>query len=181
MNKGFLHPWSCTQCSLVRVAGIADTCWPCRTSMSRPPRRTDSPSLDPTKHLYHEIAAAFNLGRMLEVGEPAPGCPCIRCTGVIPPSPDGHFRRGSPSDGAKRAAQSVDIVEVLRKLGCDPRRKSQRWVARCPLHDDTNPSMSVDTKQGLWYCFPCNVGGDAIELWMLAKNVDFKTTLRDLS
>lgn len=132
-------------------------------------------------HLWWEIAEAFRRGQPVKPYEAVSGCSCIRCTGVIPPSPDGYLGKTSGFDGAKKAAQSVDILAVLDRLGCEPRRRGRKWVAKCPLHEDTNPSMSVDTKNGLWYCFPCAVGGDGIELWKLARNVDFKNAVRDLS
>ena len=38
----------------------------------------------------------------------------------------------------------VDVVlERLAKRGCNPRRSGDGWSARCPAHDDRNPSLSV--------------------------------------
>lgn len=31
----------------------------------------------------------------------------------------------------------------------------------CPFHDDVNPSMRIDLKTGRWFCFGCNMTGDA--------------------
>lgn len=31
----------------------------------------------------------------------------------------------------------------------------------CPFHEDVNPSMSVDLNKGFWFCFGCNLSGDA--------------------
>jgi hypothetical protein len=38
---------------------------------------------------------------------------------------------------------------------------------RCPLHDDHDPSLLVDPKEGVWHCFPCGVGGDVVTLYQL--------------
>lgn len=63
---------------------------------------------------------------------------------------------------------------------------SLRWAdkmeiqAVCPLHDDTTPSLSINTQTGLWYCHRCNEGGKPISLYMRVKGVDFKTAIKDL-
>ena len=48
----------------------------------------------------------------------------------------------------------------------------------CPFHEDVNPSMMVDLKEGRWFCFGCNLSGDAIEF---VKLMEFKyNALNDL-
>lgn len=37
---------------------------------------------------------------------------------------------------------------------------------RCPFHDDSTPSFSVNTKQNVWKCFGCPDGGHFIDLWI---------------
>ena len=36
-----------------------------------------------------------------------------------------------------------DWIDALRALGCDPRRSGDQWKAKCPAHDDRNPSLSL--------------------------------------
>ena len=35
------------------------------------------------------------------------------------------------------------IVGLLETLGCNPRPNGSGWTARCPAHDDRNPSLSI--------------------------------------
>ncbi len=42
----------------------------------------------------------------------------------------------------------------------------------CCLHDDHNPSLRVDPEKGVWFCDPCLVGGDSVELARLAWGYD---------
>jgi len=42
-------------------------------------------------------------------------------------------------------------------------------MARCPFHDDRNPSLSFDDERGLWYCHACNIGGDERKLQFLLQ------------
>jgi len=56
----------------------------------------------------------------------------------------------------------LDRLDKVRQLG------SHKWTACCPVHDDSNPSMSVnlhDTPEGQklgMYCFACGAKGDSV-------------------
>ncbi|HYL06236.1 MAG TPA: CHC2 zinc finger domain-containing protein, partial [Thermoanaerobaculia bacterium] len=75
---------------------------------------------------------------------------------------------------------AVDIVAIasehtrLRKAG-------RRYQGLCPLHKEKTPSFSVDPLQGLFYCFGCGAGGDAIKLHMLTTNDDFPSAIEALA
>jgi DNA primase len=75
---------------------------------------------------------------------------------------------------------AVDIVAIasehtrLRKAG-------RRYQGLCPLHKEKTPSFSVDPVQGLFYCFGCGVGGDAIKLHMLSTGDDFPAAIEALA
>ena len=75
---------------------------------------------------------------------------------------------------------AVDIVAIasehsrLRKAG-------RRYQGLCPLHKEKTPSFSVDPVQGLFYCFGCGAGGDAIKLHMLTTGDDFPAAIETLA
>jgi DNA primase len=75
---------------------------------------------------------------------------------------------------------AVDIVGVasehtrLRKAG-------RRYQGLCPIHKEKTPSFSVDPVQGLFYCFGCGAGGDAIKLHMLTSGDDFPAAIEALA
>ncbi|MGB5880210.1 MAG: DNA primase [Thermoanaerobaculia bacterium] len=75
---------------------------------------------------------------------------------------------------------AVDIVDIagehtkLRKAG-------RRHTGLCPLHKEKTPSFSVDSTQGLYYCFGCGQGGDAIKLYMLLSGDDFPAAIETLA
>ncbi len=75
---------------------------------------------------------------------------------------------------------AVDIVDIagehtrLRKAG-------RRHQGLCPLHKEKTPSFSVDPVQGLFYCFGCGQGGDAIKLHMLLSGDDFPAAIEALA
>lgn len=140
-----------------------------------------------SSHLSLEIAAAVHRGSPLAGQEPVPGCNCSRCTG-LPRDGDeilGALLRTvrSTTQWAKlvKQARAVSILDVVTRLGSEPIKRGNKLLARCPLHDDRNPSMALDEVGGLWYCFVCGEGGDGIRLWQRARCTDFTTTVKELS
>ena len=75
---------------------------------------------------------------------------------------------------------AVDIVGIasdhtrLVKAG-------RRYQGLCPIHKEKCPSFSVDPVQGLFYCFGCGAGGDAIKLHMLTTGDDFPAAIENLA
>jgi DNA primase len=75
---------------------------------------------------------------------------------------------------------AADIVSVatehtrLQKAG-----RKQKGL--CPIHKEKTPSFNVDPDKGLFYCFGCGAGGDAIRLHMLATGDDFPAAIESLA
>ena len=80
---------------------------------------------------------------------------------------------------AVRDAVSIEAVASehtrLKKSG------ARRLAGLCPLHKEKTPSFSVDPVQGLFYCFGCGQGGDAIKLHMLLSGDDFPAAIETLA
>lgn len=75
----------------------------------------------------------------------------------------------------------VDLVELMQARGVELKTRGERAQGRCPFHEDKTPSLSVDNTRGLWHCFGCNAGGDAIKFVMQFDRVDFIPALRILA
>jgi DNA primase len=58
---------------------------------------------------------------------------------------------------------AVDIV-VIASEHTRLRKAGRRYQGLCPIHKEKTPSFSVDPVQGVFYCFGCGAGGDAIKL-----------------
>ncbi len=72
---------------------------------------------------------------------------------------------------------SSDIVEIIgARIPLDRGLK-----ARCPFHDDHDPSLSVNTQDQYFFCFGCGVGGDVIKFLMLYERIGFVEALADLA
>ncbi len=77
----------------------------------------------------------------------------------------------------REAADILGIASDYTRLT----RRGQRWVGLCPVHKERTPSFSVDPEQGLFYCFGCGAGGDAIKLHQLASGDDFPAAIETLA
>lgn len=62
-------------------------------------------------------------------------------------------------------AKQIPTVDVARRFlpGLDLRRRGNRWVARCPFHEERTPSFYVFSDGG-WKCFGCQAHGDSVDL-----------------
>lgn len=60
-------------------------------------------------------------------------------------------------------------------------RKGRSFVALCPFHNDTRPSLLVSPNKGIAYCFACQSGGDIFTFYQKIENVGFREALKDLA
>jgi DNA primase len=75
---------------------------------------------------------------------------------------------------------AVDIVEIA-SAHTKLTRAGRKWKALCPFHKEKTPSFQIDADQGLWYCFGCGKGGDAIKLHMELTGDDFPAAMEALA
>lgn len=74
----------------------------------------------------------------------------------------------------------VNILDLLgRYLVLKPAGKN--YKARCPFHPDDTPSLMVSPEKGLWHCFGCGAGGDAITFLMRIERLSFSEALAKLA
>ena len=55
--------------------------------------------------------------------------------------------------------QSVDIVDVVGTY-LPLQKKGRNYLALCPFHDDSNPSMSISPERQIYKCFVCGHAGN---------------------
>ena len=80
-----------------------------------------------------------------------------------------------------RVKRDADLVALVRARGVELRRKGRSWQGRCPFHEDgKTPSLSISPDKGLWKCFGCGAGGDAIRFVELHDKVGFRDAVEAL-
>lgn len=63
-----------------------------------------------------------------------------------------------------------NLAKVLWFYNLLPDVKSSTQKIVCPFHEDVNPSMIIDLEEGRWFCFGCNLSGDAAKFVSLMEN-----------
>lgn len=72
-------------------------------------------------------------------------------------------------------------VDFYESQGMSLIGKGQWQKTLCPFHDDKNPSLSINTHNGAFYCFSCGAkGGDMVSFLMQRDQLDFITTVKTL-
>lgn len=67
-----------------------------------------------------------------------------------------------------------DIAAVLRYYGADDVPENYRYRPMlCPFHDERNASASVNTDEGKFRCFVCDIKGDAIDVVKWRENLEY--------
>lgn len=73
-----------------------------------------------------------------------------------------------------------DIVKVIQAY-LPLVRKGKDYLAKCPFHDDTNPSMHISPEKQIFKCFVCGTSGNAIGFVMKYEHLSFKEALKKVA
>lgn len=65
--------------------------------------------------------------------------------------------------------KGTNLAKVLWYYNLIPSASSLSQKIVCPFHEDVNPSMIVNLDDGSWFCFGCNLSGDAIKFVKLME------------
>lgn len=74
-----------------------------------------------------------------------------------------EFKAGK---GKKHIDKVHNIIYIAEMFGI----KVKKNKCICPFHNDKDPSMSLDPKNNLFYCFGCQAKGDIIDFYGRLKD-----------
>ena len=72
----------------------------------------------------------------------------------------------------------LDILDVVSQQVILKKNGSHYW-GLCPFHKEKTPSFSVNPALGIYKCFGCGAGGDAITFIMKTQNKEFIEVIRE--
>ena len=72
----------------------------------------------------------------------------------------------------------LDIVEVVQRYVV-LKKSGANYMGCCPFHKEKTPSFSVNRAKGIFKCFGCGEGGDAISFLMKIQGKSFKDIIEE--
>ena len=83
-------------------------------------------------------------------------------------------------DAKEQIRQAVDIVDLAGGYMA-LRRQGRGYVALCPWHEDSRPSLQINPERQSFKCWVCDIGGDIFSLMMRMEGLDFREALEMLA
>lgn len=77
----------------------------------------------------------------------------------------------------KNRADVMDVVSDVVQL----KQRGRNYFGLCPFHDEKTPSFSVNPAKGIFHCFGCGKGGNAVTFVMEHENIDYIEALKRLA
>ena len=75
----------------------------------------------------------------------------------------------------------IDIVDLISSY-ITLNKAGSNYKAICPFHSEKTPSFVVSPQRQSWRCFgACSTGGDVLSFVMKIENIDFYTSIKQLS
>ena len=87
---------------------------------------------------------------------------------------------GIHDEDIAKVRAAADLVQLIGEH-TEIKRSGRSWMARCPLHGERTPSLSVSPEKGVYYCFGCQRSGDAITFLQEIDNLDFVGAVESLA
>lgn len=80
-------------------------------------------------------------------------------------------------DEVLETARVEDVVEDFVSL----KRRGVNLIGLCPFHNEKTPSFTVSPSKGIYKCFGCGAGGDALKFVMEHEHLNFPEGIRYLA
>lgn len=84
------------------------------------------------------------------------------------------------NDIISKIKDRLDILEVVSKDVILKKSGNNYW-GLCPFHKEKTPSFSVNPTKGIYKCFGCGEGGDALSYLLKTKGVSFWELIEELA
>jgi len=85
-----------------------------------------------------------------------------------------------PDETIETVRDRIDIVELVGRY-VSLRQTGRSFKGLCPFHDEKTASFHVHPERGMFHCFGCGVGGDALQFLMRHDNLSFPEAVRSLA
>ena len=85
-----------------------------------------------------------------------------------------------PRSTVEEVLARTDIVALIGQT-VTLRRNGRNFVGLCPFHNEKTPSFNVLPVKGIFHCFGCGEGGDAVAWLRKTRGLSFVEAVKDLA
>jgi len=85
-----------------------------------------------------------------------------------------------PDEIIQQIRERVDLVDLVGRF-VTLKKAGRNYKGLCPFHGEKTPSFNVNPDRQAFYCFGCQVGGNAITFLMKIENLSFPEAARTLA
>ena len=83
-------------------------------------------------------------------------------------------------DAVSQIKDRLDIIDIISQSVVLKKSGANYW-GLCPFHNDKKPSLCVSPSKGIYKCFACGAGGDALTFLLKTQNRNFKELVAELA
>jgi DNA primase len=85
-----------------------------------------------------------------------------------------------PKETIDRIYDAVDILDVVGDF-VNLKKRGANYIGLCPFHNEKTPSFSVSQSKGIYKCFGCQKGGNAVNFIMEQEHLGYHEALKYLA
>ena len=85
-----------------------------------------------------------------------------------------------PRQVVEEVLARTDLAELVGRT-VTLRRNGRSSVGLCPFHQEKSPSFNVIPHKGIFHCFGCGEGGDAVAWLRKTRGLSFPEAVRELA
>ena len=84
---------------------------------------------------------------------------------------------------SEKIAEILDATDIVDLVGSyvHLKRAGNLYKGLCPFHQEKTPSFVVTPQKGIFHCFGCGVGGQAIRFLMMITGLSFPEAVQELA
>ncbi|NPV88609.1 DNA primase [Coprothermobacteraceae bacterium] len=84
------------------------------------------------------------------------------------------------NEAAVYLRNNVDIVQLVSRY-VTLKKVGRNYFGLCPFHSEKTPSFSVNPEKGIFKCFGCGAGGDAIAFLAKMEGLSYREAIKKLA
>ncbi len=85
-----------------------------------------------------------------------------------------------PSDLIQKVLERADIVQIISRY-LDVQKRGSLYLAICPFHNDSHPSLTISPEKRIFKCFACGTGGNAITFVQKIEGLSFEEAVKKVA